>query len=346
MFDQIQSAVRFESSKKFVQGSVQVINRTENQGGHGCIERVIVKREIFGFCGDQAVSGIEPTQLVFEPGAHVSIRLAQAKRGDGSGVILQVGPGSGTQFENISLQPVQQLPAPGTETQVFGPAHSGIVITGNQAGDNIHAKSLSLKRDEVNCFARFENWTTMPRKPSNRQIEIRYRKDRQRNALAIPGPHDFIVVLDRLKAGYNVPKILRSAQAFGAAEVHLIDVGIFDPAPAKGALRKVPARFPGNFAESHADLQKRGYDCFLLVADGDERLGDFELPRRSAFVFGHEEFGPSFDRQDFPDIRTLKIPQYGQMESLNVSNAASIVMFEYVRQWGRKGDGFRSTVCR
>lgn len=176
----------------------------------------------------------------------------------------------------------------------------------------------------------------MARKPSFRQLEIRYRKDRQRNVLAAPGPHEFVVVLDRLKAGYNVPKILRSAQAFGAAEVHLVNIGVFDPAPAKGALRKVPARFPDRFAESYADLKSRGYCFYLLAADGTESLADIALPQKSVFIFGHEEFGPSFDHTDYPEIKTLKIPQYGEMESLNVSNAASIVMFEYVRQWGKK----------
>jgi tRNA G18 (ribose-2'-O)-methylase SpoU len=173
----------------------------------------------------------------------------------------------------------------------------------------------------------------MARKPNFKQIELRYNKDRQRNVLAAPGPHDFVIVLDQLKASYNVPKIIRSAQAFGAAEVHLVDIGVFDPAPAKGALRKVPAKFPDTFAECYAELQGKGYTCFLLAADGEDCLTDIELPGKSAFVFGHEEFGPSFDLGDFPAIKTLKIPQYGEMDSLNVSNAASIVMFEYVRQW-------------
>ena len=176
----------------------------------------------------------------------------------------------------------------------------------------------------------------MARKPNFKQIEIRYRKDRQKNILARPGPHKFVIVLDQLKAGYNVPKILRSAQAFGAAEVQLVNIGVFDPGPAKGALRKVPAKFPENFAESYADLSERGYTCYLLAADGDESLADIELPQKSAFLFGHEEFGPSFDLNDYPEIKSLKIQQYGEMESLNVSNAASIVMFEYVRQWGGK----------
>jgi len=176
----------------------------------------------------------------------------------------------------------------------------------------------------------------VPRKQSFKQIEIRYRKDRQKNILAKPGTHDFIVVLDHLKASYNVPKIIRTAQAFGAAEVHLVNIGVFDPAPAKGALRKVPAKFPENFAVCYCDLMARGYTCYLLEAGGATCLTETELPEKSAFIFGHEEFGPSFDPEDFPGIKTLKIPQFGEMESLNVSNAASIVMYEYVRQWCHK----------
>ena len=177
----------------------------------------------------------------------------------------------------------------------------------------------------------------MSRKQTYQQMEKRYRKERQRNILAEPGPHDFVIVLDHLKPSFNVPKIIRSALAFGAAEVQLVNIGMFDPAPAKGAFRKVPARFPETFAGCHANLAGRGYTCYLLEADGEASLTDIELPRQSAFVFGHEEFGPSFSREDFPAVRTLKIPQFGVMESLNVSNAASIVMFEYVRQWGRHG---------
>lgn len=175
----------------------------------------------------------------------------------------------------------------------------------------------------------------MSRKQTYKQIETRYRKDRQRNILAEPGPLDFVIVLDQLKAAFNVPKIFRSAEAFGAAEIQLVNIGVFDPGPAKGSFRKVPAKFPETFAESYDDLIGRGYTIFLLEADGEENLGEIELPQKSAFVFGHEEFGPSFDRIDFSEIRTLKIPQHGKVESLNVSNAASIVMFEYARLWGR-----------
>ena len=159
-----------------------------------------------------------------------------------------------------------------------------------------------------------------------------YEKNRRRNLLAKPGAHDFIIVLDHLKAGYNVPKIFRSAEAFGAHEVQLIDIGPFDPSPAKGAFRQVPARFFDDFRQSHENLKARDYSLYALSPDGSRALHEEPLPDKSAFIFGHEETGLSFDPVDYPDIHLLHIPQFGRVESLNVSIAASIVMYEYTRQ--------------
>lgn len=170
------------------------------------------------------------------------------------------------------------------------------------------------------------------RKRAQNQALLRYQKQRQRNLLAKPGVHDFIVVLDSLKAGFNIPKILRSAEIFGAHEVHLVDIGPFDPAASKGAFKNVPAKFFDDFPQCHQNLSERGYTLFTLEADKGETLNDAALPEKSAFIFGHEEFGLSFNPDDYPDIKGLSIPQFGQIESLNVSIAASIVMYEYIRR--------------
>jgi len=178
------------------------------------------------------------------------------------------------------------------------------------------------------------------RRQSYKQMLQRYLKECQRNVLARPGAHPFVVVLDHLKAGYNVAKIFRSAEAFGAGAVHLVGIGPFDPAPAKGALRKVPARFHDDFAGCHRELRAQGYTPFVLDPAGETPLHRAELPERSAFVFGHEEFGMSFAVDDYPDIRRLAIPQYGGVQSLNVSIAASIVMYEYVCRRGEVAERF------
>lgn len=160
----------------------------------------------------------------------------------------------------------------------------------------------------------------------------RYAKDRQRNVMATPGKHDYILVLDHLQAGFNVPKIFRSAEALGAHEIHLINIEPFDPAPAKGAFRKVPAKFFDSVESCLQQLRDRDYQLFTLEAEKGTPLHKVQLPVKSAFILGNEEFGISFNSADYPEIQCLSIPHFGVTESLNVSIAASIVMYEYVCQ--------------
>ena len=161
---------------------------------------------------------------------------------------------------------------------------------------------------------------------------LRYTKQRQRNLLAKPGPHPMVLVLDHMKAGFNVAKIFRSAEVFGASEVHLIDIGPFDPAPGKGGFKKVPARFFETFEESYQSLAAQDYTVFMLTAGAEASLVSSSLPEKSAFVLGHEEWGHSFEPADYPEIRPISIPQFGEIESLNVAVAASVTMYEYIRQ--------------
>ena len=161
---------------------------------------------------------------------------------------------------------------------------------------------------------------------------LRFQKEKWRNQAANPGVHDFILVLDHLKAGFNIPKIFRSAEAFGAREIHLINVAPFDPAPAKGAFRKVPAHFHDSFLACYTQLRQLGYSLFMLETSCETRLPQATLPSKSAFILGNEGLGHSFNPRHYPDIHCLAIPQFGTMESLNVSVAASIVMYEYIRQ--------------
>jgi len=174
----------------------------------------------------------------------------------------------------------------------------------------------------------------MKRQPRN--YLLRYEKERRKNVLAEPGVHQFVLILDQLKPGFNVPKIFRSAEAFGAAAVHLINIGPFDPAPAKGSFRKVPACFHDSFADCYALLSRQQYSFFRLDPEAGESLSLVPLPPKSAFILGHEEFGNSFNCADFPQIRSLSIPQFGSVQSLNVSIASSIVMYKYVSRQLRR----------
>jgi len=158
--------------------------------------------------------------------------------------------------------------------------------------------------------------------------------DRQRllNKLAVAGPHAGIVILDHLKPQFNVGKIFRSADAFGMQEIHLIGIDYFDPGPARGSFKWVPAHYHSDFASCHQILRRRGYRLFATGPEAGETLGCCCMPAKSAFVFGNEGVGLSFDPGGYADIQLIRIPQFGRVQSLNVSVAASLVMYEYVRQ--------------
>ena len=165
-------------------------------------------------------------------------------------------------------------------------------------------------------------------------VRKRFERQRRANLLATSGRHRFIIVLDHLKPAFNIGKIFRSADAFGAREIHLVGIDFFNPAPAMGSFKWVPARFHDQFNTCYDHLRQEHYSIFALDPAAEMTLTSAKLPVRSAFVFGHEEFGLSVDRDRYPGLKPLKIPQIGKVQSLNVSIAASVVMYEYFRQHG------------
>lgn len=156
-----------------------------------------------------------------------------------------------------------------------------------------------------------------------------------------PGPFPFVLVLDHMKPTFNIGKIIRTANAFGAREVHLVDIPMFNPKPCKGTLRQTRTRAFETFKASHDSLVEEGYTLFALDAAGTKTLAETYLPQKSAFVVGHEEFGLSFTAEEFPKVNRVRIPQFGQVQSLNASIAGAVICYEYLRQVGFRPPLFR-----
>jgi len=167
-------------------------------------------------------------------------------------------------------------------------------------------------------------------------IRRRFLQEKFLNASrAQPGPLGLTIVLDHLKPDFNVGKIFRSADAFGVREVLLVGVPWFDPATAVGSFKHVQARFYTAFAQAYAALTAEGVAVYNLEVDAEATLPGTELPERCALVLGNEGVGQSFRREDFPGVGALRIPQWGRAQSLNVSIAAALGMYEYCRRWGK-----------
>lgn len=161
--------------------------------------------------------------------------------------------------------------------------------------------------------------------------------ERQRllnKVMAKPGPFPYVMILDHLKVDFNIGKIIRSAEAFGAHAVDVVGTSFFDPLPAKGCMKRVPWTMRKNFHESYDNWTSEGYTFYAFDSEAEHAIHEVNFPDKSAFILGHEGFGFTFKKELYPKIKFIKIPQFGLVESLNVSVAASIVMYEFARSRG------------
>lgn len=144
-----------------------------------------------------------------------------------------------------------------------------------------------------------------------------------------------VLVLDQIADPHNVGAILRSAAAFDAAGVVVQDrhapaeTGALAKA-ASGALDLVPYCAVVNIARALEEFGDAGLWRVALAAQGERALAHANIVGDLALVFGSEGSGirqlvrARCDEQAF-------IPIAGRMESLNVSNAAAIALYECQR---------------
>ncbi len=150
--------------------------------------------------------------------------------------------------------------------------------------------------------------------------------------LARPGP---ILVLDQVTDPRNIGATLRSAAAFGAAAVVLQDrnapeeTGVMAKA-ASGALEIVPLLRAVNLARTLVALKAAGLWVVGLDAGAPGLRGTALSERRVVLVLGAEGDGMRrLVRETCDELCGLAMP--GTMESLNVSAAATLALYELTR---------------
>lgn len=135
------------------------------------------------------------------------------------------------------------------------------------------------------------------------------------------------VVLDRLQDAGNVGSILRSAAAFGAVQVLALKgtAGLWS---AKVLRAGMGAHFGLRLIEglSVDDLAVLQVPLLATSSHGGLVLGQSALPRPCAWVLGHEGQGVGTELMA-RCAQTVRIPQPGGEESLNVAAAAAVCLF-------------------
>ncbi len=142
-----------------------------------------------------------------------------------------------------------------------------------------------------------------------------------------------LVLLDGLTDPHNVGAVIRSAAAFGASGVLL---PLRNQAPVTGTVIKssagmafaIPIVSIGNVNQTVDALKKLGFRTYALSMDGDTLLKGEPFYEPSLMVIGGENKGGRQKTEERCDV-ALKIPMSPECESLNVSVAAAIVLYEW-----------------
>jgi tRNA (guanosine-2'-O-)-methyltransferase len=147
---------------------------------------------------------------------------------------------------------------------------------------------------------------------------------------------DLTVVMENIHDPHNVSAMLRSCDAAGVMEVQLVyteeefpDIGKKSSASAK---KWVQRRKFQTIQECCSSLRSEGFRIYATrLAPNARSLYDLDLTQPSAFVFGNEHRGVSEEAATGADA-SIQIPMMGMIESLNVSVACAVMLFEAVRQ--------------
>lgn len=154
------------------------------------------------------------------------------------------------------------------------------------------------------------------------------------DALRLP-EGSLVVVAESLEKPGNLGTILRTADAAGAAAVIVCDgtTDIHNPNVVRastGALFSVPVAVAGG-AETLAFLKERGFSVLAATPHAEKTHFETDMTGNVAIALGAEQYGLTSRWMDGADLR-VRIPMLGMADSLNVSAAATILLYEAVRQ--------------
>ena len=145
------------------------------------------------------------------------------------------------------------------------------------------------------------------------------------------GEAPFIIICDGLEDPHNLGAVIRSAEAAGAHGVVIpsrrsTGLGYTVGKSSAGALEYMPVARVTNINSAIEEIKKRGVWVYAADMDGKPYY-ETDMSGAAAIIVGSEGKGVSRLVRENADV-IVSIPMKGQINSLNASVAASILMFE------------------
>jgi len=147
-----------------------------------------------------------------------------------------------------------------------------------------------------------------------------------------------VLVLDGVQDPHNLGACLRSAAAAGATAVifpkdKAVQVNATVRKTSAGAADSIPVIPATNLSRTLRDLQQMGVWIYGLAGEADASFWSIDLRGNVALVLGGESDGlRRLTRENCDQLVKIPMPGGGDVESLNVSVASGVTLFEAVRQ--------------
>ncbi len=157
--------------------------------------------------------------------------------------------------------------------------------------------------------------------------------------------NDLSVILENVTDSHNIGAVLRSCDSIGIPEIYVLntepqlaaDKIIIGKRTSSGSRKWVDIHY---YTDAEACFRHVRQKCKRILAtrlgDGAADLYELDLTQPLAFLFGNEHSGISEEVAQFADGNFI-IPQAGMVQSLNISVACAVTLYEAYRQRRNKG---------
>lgn len=163
------------------------------------------------------------------------------------------------------------------------------------------------------------------------------RHERIHSVLARRQP-SITVVLEDVHDAHNASAVLRSCDAIGAVEIHLVYIQdkppmrAFHNGTSASAAKWIDTHFHDSIESCYRTLRESGHWIFTTTLRRQSiDLYQVDLTQPIALVFGNEKRGASSEAVELAD-GCIHIPMQGMVESLNISVACAVSLYEVMRQ--------------
>lgn len=155
-------------------------------------------------------------------------------------------------------------------------------------------------------------------------------------AVAKARQHTFHLVLENVHDPHNVSAVLRTCDAAGIPAVSLLYYLEKFPRIGKkssaSAVKWIEKEKYTDIKVCYNSLREKGFKIYATsLTEGAINLYDVNLSEKCAVVLGNEHRGVSDEAAELADEK-IYIPMFGMVQSLNISVAAAVIIYEALRQ--------------